>query len=118
MVLTIEDSEADLNGTPRPSNCKMCGEPLLDMEVMFKIHGYYGPCPKAPLYAPHQRRVIGEKEELDKKANALSQFIGHNDTFTSLPETEQELLREQWEIMWQYSEILGKRIAGFVKREN
>jgi len=27
------------------------------------------------------------------------------------------LLREQWEMMWQDSEILGKRIAGFVKRE-
>ena len=62
---------------------------------------------------PHQQRVVDEKAELDKKATALSQFIGHSDIFTKLDAAEQERLREQNDVMWQYSEILGKRIAAF-----
>lgn len=62
---------------------------------------------------PHQQRVVDEKKELDKKANALSQFIGRNHVFGKLDPAEQERLKEQNEIMWQYSEILGKRIAAF-----
>jgi len=62
---------------------------------------------------PHQQRVVDEKTELDKKANALSQFIGTNPIFDSVDPAEQARLREQCEIMWQYSEILGKRIAAF-----
>lgn len=62
---------------------------------------------------PHQQRVVDEKAELDKKANALSQFIGTNPVFESLDKAEQERLREQCEIMWKYSEILGARIAAF-----
>ena len=64
-------------------------------------------------YLPHQQRVIEEKRELDAKATALSNFIGLNKTFEALDATEQERLREQCEIMWQYSEILGARIAAF-----
>ena len=33
---------------------------------------------------PHQQRVINEKEELDKKANALSEFIGNNPIFDTI----------------------------------
>ena len=62
---------------------------------------------------PHQRRVIDEKLALDEKARALSAFIGHSDAFEGLDPAEQERLREQNEIMWQYSEILGSRIAAF-----
>lgn len=61
----------------------------------------------------HQIRVIEEKTELDKKAAALSQFIGLNPVFVTLDKDEQDQLREQCEIMWRYSEILGKRIAAF-----
>ena len=61
----------------------------------------------------HQQRVIKEKADLDVKAGALSQFIGHSDIFDTLDPAEQERLREQCEIMWEYSEILGKRIAAF-----
>lgn len=64
-------------------------------------------------YLPHQQRVIEEKRELDAKATALSNFIGLNKTFETIDATEQERLREQCEIMWQYSEILGARIAAF-----
>lgn len=62
---------------------------------------------------PHQQRVVDEKAELDKKAYALSQFIGANEIFLKLDPAEQDRLREQCEVMWQYSEILGARIAAF-----
>ena len=62
---------------------------------------------------PHQRRVVDEKAELDKKIHALSQFIGTSDTFLTLDSAEQERLREQNDVMWQYSEILGARIKAF-----
>lgn len=62
---------------------------------------------------PHQQRVIDEKTELDTKASALSSFIGTSEVFNSLDGAEQERLREQCEVMWQYSEILGARIAAF-----
>jgi hypothetical protein len=62
---------------------------------------------------PHQQRVVDEKTELDAKATALSKFIGENPIFDTIDAAEQERLREQCEVMWQYSEILGARIAAF-----
>jgi hypothetical protein len=64
---------------------------------------------------PHQQRVVTEKTELDSKATALSQFIGYSPIFETLDSAEQERLREQNDIMWQYSEILGARIAAFTE---
>lgn len=64
-------------------------------------------------YLPHQQRVIDEKTELDKKANALSQFIGNSPIFDTLDPAEQERLRDQNDVMWTYSEILGVRISAF-----
>ena len=61
----------------------------------------------------HQKRVINEKKELDAKAKALSAFIGTSQTFANIEAGEQERLKEQNDIMWRYSEILGKRIAAF-----
>ena len=61
---------------------------------------------------PHQQRVVDEKAELDKKAHALSDFIG-SDIFPTLDAAEQERLKEQNDVMWKYSEILGARIAAF-----
>jgi hypothetical protein len=62
---------------------------------------------------PHQERVVAEKAELDKKARALSQFIGNSPVFDTLDLAEQGRLREQNDVMWRYSEILGARIAAF-----
>lgn len=62
---------------------------------------------------PHQERVVQEKKELDEKATKLSEFIGTNPVFLTVDAAEQERLKEQCEIMWQYSEILGSRIAAF-----
>jgi len=62
---------------------------------------------------PHQQRVVDEKTELDTKAKALSQFIGNSPVFESLDTSEQERLKLQNDIMWQYSEVLGERISAF-----
>ena len=62
---------------------------------------------------PWQERVIEEKEDLLTKAQALSQFIGLNPEFENIPEEEQERLKEQCEIMWEYYEILEARIKAF-----
>lgn len=59
------------------------------------------------------KRVVDEKAELDKKATVLSDFIGTSPIFETLDPAEQERLKEQNDVMWQYSEILGQRIAAF-----
>jgi hypothetical protein len=58
-------------------------------------------------------RVVDEKTELDTKANALSNFIGTSPIFGNLDPAERERLKQQNDVMWQYSEILGARIAAF-----
>lgn len=62
---------------------------------------------------PHQQRVIDEKAELDARATKLSEFISLNPFFEKLDPQEQERMKVQNDIMWQYSEILGQRIAAF-----
>lgn len=62
---------------------------------------------------PYQQRVVDEKADLDEKAKKLSDFIGTSEVFLTLDPAEQERLKEQCEVMWQYSEILGARIAAF-----
>ena len=62
---------------------------------------------------PYQKRVVDEKAELDKKAKALSDFIGLSGEFENIDIEEQERLKVQNDIMWQYSEILGARIDAF-----
>lgn len=61
----------------------------------------------------YKQRVIDEKHVLDVKAKALSEFIGNNPLFDDIDPEEQERMKEQNDIMWQYSEILGKRIDAF-----
>lgn len=62
---------------------------------------------------PHQQRVIDEKNDLHAKAKALSHFIGHNPLFDEIDKDEQERLKLQNDIMWQYYEVLVARIANF-----
>lgn len=62
---------------------------------------------------PYQQQVVNEKAELDLKAQTLSAFIKYSDIFPTLDPAEQERLKEQNDVMWQYSEILGARIAAF-----
>ncbi len=61
----------------------------------------------------YTQRAVDEKTALDEKAYALTRFISHSRVFVLLEPEKQEQLKQQCEIMWQYSEILGKRIAGF-----
>ena len=61
----------------------------------------------------YQQRVVDEKNELDTKAKALSEFIGNGVTFEAIDPEEQERMKLQNDIMWQYSEVLGARIAVF-----
>lgn len=68
------------------------------------------PTPQVPAF---QQRVLDEKVTLDSQAQKLSLFIGVNPIFDTLDPEHQVLLREQCEVMLQYSEILGKRIALF-----
>jgi hypothetical protein len=60
-----------------------------------------------------KQRLVEDKRTLDMKANSLSRFIGSGKEFLLLELAEQELLKEQCETMWKYSEILGKRILNF-----
>lgn len=61
----------------------------------------------------YQERVIKERRELEEKATKLSKFIGLSPLFDDINQDEQELMKEQCEIMWQYYEILCWRIATF-----
>ncbi|MPS99508.1 MAG: hypothetical protein E2581_13545 [Pseudomonas sp.] len=62
--------------------------------------------------APHQQRVVDEKQELDEKREKLGAFK-NTDLFASLPWQEQERLNTQAHVMTMYSAILGARIAAF-----
>jgi len=62
---------------------------------------------------PYQQRVVEEKDEINKKATDLSNFIGTSPIFDTLDPVEQERLKEQNDVMWQYFEILEARIAAF-----
>jgi len=63
--------------------------------------------------APHQQRVVEEKQELDNKIAKLNLFIGEGSVFPTLDAAEQERMKVQLDLMFQYSEVLGKRIAAF-----
>lgn len=60
--------------------------------------------------ADFQDRVIEEKRELDAKHSRLAVFIG-GDIYPTLDEAERDLLVEQLDLMKQYSDVLGQRIA-------
>lgn len=64
--------------------------------------------------APHQKRVIEERDELDEKIAKLGQFI-YSQTRDELPEIEVLRLGMQLKVMNFYSEILGTRIVAFMK---
>jgi len=62
---------------------------------------------------PHQQRVIDEASDLKIKADALVNFITVNPFFLKLPKDEQERLRKQSGLMFQYYEVLQERIQNF-----
>ena len=60
-----------------------------------------------------QQRVTNELSELKNKTDMLNDFVGYNPEFLKIDKDEQERLRLQLDIMWQYVEILRERIAAF-----
>lgn len=63
--------------------------------------------------APHQERVVQEKQELDDKIVNLDKFM-LTETFHNLPAEEQERLHHQFTVMGEYSNILADRITAFL----
>lgn len=61
---------------------------------------------------PHQERVVQEKQELDDKIVKLDSFM-LTDTFHDLTDSEQDRLSRQFDVMKEYSSILGERISAF-----
>ena len=61
---------------------------------------------------PYQARVITELSELNKKRDKLTEFI-KSDTFRSISEDEQGLLKRQDEAMFRYAAVLSERIVKF-----
>lgn len=62
---------------------------------------------------PYQQRVVDEKRELDNKIDKLNQFAQNSPIFGKMNLKDQELLLEQLDIMFDYTEILSKRIERF-----
>lgn len=63
---------------------------------------------------PHQQRVVTEKNDLDEKLTKLSTFLQHKDFETIVKDhAERNRLIRQEQIMKEYSEILGQRVAAF-----
>jgi len=61
---------------------------------------------------PHQQRVVVEKEELNTKLNALSEFV-ETARFDGLPDAERLRMIRQKSCMLEYSKVLGERIDAF-----
>lgn len=62
---------------------------------------------------PYQQRVIDEKSELDKRINALLDFVTNRHVFLTLDKDEQDRMLKQGRLMEQLSEVLGQRIEAF-----
>jgi len=58
----------------------------------------------------YKLRLQKELEDLDLKIEKLNNFIKKNEIFKTIDLKEQELLKEQREIMTKYANILRKRI--------
>lgn len=63
-------------------------------------------------FLPYQQRVVEEKDDLDRKLDALRAFQD-GPLFPRLTGAEQARLNLQAHYMSRYSEILGERIAAF-----
>lgn len=63
--------------------------------------------------APHQQRVVDEKNEVKDRLEKLHNFINVNPIYRELPVEEQEDLFEQATYMNAYIEVLERRISRF-----
>lgn len=66
--------------------------------------------------AAFQGRVVAEKAELDEKIARLNAFLGSPNFKAVVADgLEQSRLHRQFDVMQEYSNILGWRIAAFTK---
>lgn len=63
--------------------------------------------------APHQQRVVDEKNDLNEKLGKLSSFISGSEIYKKLPYDEQCRLKAQLFAMQMYFNILDDRIDNF-----
>ena len=61
---------------------------------------------------PYQSRVVIEYNELTKKIKDLYDF-SESDFYQTLPEDQEKLLREQYDIMNKYQSVLFERMKLF-----
>lgn len=63
----------------------------------------------------HDERVVVEKKELDEKLGKLKAFCFDpgSPVFKALAPADRDLLEDQYTAMYQYSQILSKRIDRF-----
>lgn len=61
----------------------------------------------------YQERVHKEKEELEAKIEKLDNFVNGTDLWLIMDVIDQQLLREQSEVMRKYHAILAARIERF-----
>lgn len=61
---------------------------------------------------PYQRRVVMERNQLDTKIGDLIAFLA-SVQFAMLPGPDKDLMRQQADVMAEYSRILSDRIARF-----
>ena len=64
---------------------------------------------------PHQERVVAEGKELSDKFIALGLYIG-SEEFKTLDQIDQDLLRQQFDTMREYRNILASRITRFTPK--
>jgi len=62
-------------------------------------------------YSALIERIEKERNELSSKVAKLTFFIGLSPKFKELSEVMKELLKEQNKVMWQYLEVLDKRLT-------
>ena len=68
------------------------------------------------LVAPHEQRVIDERDQLASMAVSLDNFINTNPIFPTLINREQILMKKQLYHMKKYQKILEDRINSFSRK--
>jgi hypothetical protein len=86
----------------------ICNKKIADK--LWELEGYRAQLESAPL--DFKDRVRAEKDDLDAKRSKLLEFM-KTERFTSLPETEQERMMKQYDVMGSYMSILRERISAF-----
>ena len=95
-----------MNNHPIGGPCRLCGRPNIE-------HGN-GQCPTMTMtqLAPHQQRVVTERDELAERLSKLFAFFS-SPVFAALPAAEQTRLRSQARFMDGYLLVLNERIEAF-----